>query len=494
MNHPLGSWTWTTTGSLTTPLRDLIIYRQLLQPEQYFAYRRISSTQTADRVIEHIVERSFKEDDVIKISWLSVTGIQIADLSELIRTTVSAREDCTLLSLVSTVITPRRKLVRIIKYNNGNYFIIVSGDLPDLHLTMAQVIVAVMLEEKKLPNYLMPEFLQSLQNMHHPNLAGVKEDIDAYMYNLTNAQRLSQMRTVLESSLLKPVDYTSLINDLYNKIENLVDRLKGFRQEVKRYIQQQFAQEHGIGEETPQSEALDYLMKHKHQDIYNIYIEDDTLYCTLRGTLYFSEDADTYIGTAKANSRSYLYGNENEIAFIESIADKTVRVPIFASFSIRTYLQSVRDINGFDLLVSADYPLPAGALANQHITHFNCFSSSKEYAYNSATRGDWIGFFEMLFNTTGSVNLYDSTVMSRFIPNLIRLPQSYPLQHKTDAGWAPITKGEYYALLQARREDALRADARRTEENTQGSEDHNDIVGHPNETDITDDTEEDPPF
>lgn len=419
-------------------LQDLIYFNQILHPERALQYHYAQSQRIDTTQFDTLTG----QEDVPYILYWQVPVNQngIAQAVEDIRHAVQNYPDSEIYEYISTALAKPRMLFKVARVHN-TFIIFYNTGTPAY-----RSLLAAMLIEQKTNMDLVTRITNAIQ--HDRALTFSPEEatqLSEYRKHLQRAVIDDAILTSLRRTILKPMDFSGKIDSLRSKIEELLQRIADYQAQLKDTLMKEFAAKHGMDGQSAETELIDYLLQARSNNIHYAFESSGELCIGLWSYLVLTQDVDNYIKAARTSSGHDLFGYPRIVRLLEDVMQGNLRIQIAGAFHIRKDSNGRWNIYG----TSLERRSITGRvdLVNKHITEYNCFNEGKIRMTKALERGDYIALFEQLFETTSSINVYDSTVMAKIVRNLKDMSKTTPLQLRTPEGWINLTLEEYYATI-----------------------------------------------
>lgn len=246
------------------------------------------------------------------------------------------------------------------------------------------------------------EFIEAI------NVIGDKYNISGeYLALAMEGFEAQYMRAKQADSERKISNYEDRIKRLMNEIS---DCSKAIRDEQWFLVGCKQAQQGVV------SQGLDYL---KHSD--NIKfdkVSGNTAYIWCKGYLecYDEQMVEEFIDNEYSIIYEYSHFSSEvtKRLFKKIFIDKEVKIKVCAPYGVS--LENMNVVGDSNRMTP---PMLRGYLQNPHIYYYACLGDYATMMHESLRGGDLIGTFELCLMSTRSLNFADSTVMERFMSNVL---------------------------------------------------------------------------
>ena len=209
-----------------------------------------------------------------------------------------------------------------------------------------------------------------------------------------------------------------------SNIVGYINQIHRLQREISAYLERKneseirlLGLETKIAEGGEGSEIMDYFIHNHKLDL--TYADDRDIEFIVRDYIvYFDED------TAKRvidNQHSYVYGQESNYSdekikklMYAIFIDQVIKIKVCAAYKFRLN-SDVEALQDFDF--GLEY---TGYLPNPHIQGYGCMGNYYRAISEAVQRNDYITALEQSIASAKSLNFTDSTVMSRFMRELLR--------------------------------------------------------------------------
>lgn len=358
-----------------------------------------------------------------------------------IRECVASFDDAEIYEYISTALSQPRTLFKLIRVRQTYFAITTSPDL------IYRSVLGTMLIENKTDMNLVTRITSALQKkINFEFTAEERTMLDSIRLKAQEEAFLADLDRSLKSTIFKPIDYKQRIEEINTHIESYTRSIRDYIEQLKDYELKQFAIEHGLDGNDAFAEAIEYIKQARLNGIHYIYHAEGRLYIAIQSDLRLGADVDNYLSAAKTSSNHNLYGRPKIIELLTQVKDGNIRLPMDGAFRITKHNNNDWRIDGIN--IDRQSRIGYKGLTNRHVTEYNCFQTGKNRMYTTLINGDYIAFFEQLFETVSSINVYDGAVMPKIASDLMQLSTNTRIQVRTPDGWVTMKLGEYYATLE----------------------------------------------
>lgn len=343
------------------------------------------------------------------------------------------------LELISTALSTKNSLTLMFKYQS-TYIAIQSSRSRFDQGALYKQLAACMLLEHSSSSDLVLRLTDAIQKTEL--LEYTQEELDLIDKKLTQVRTAKMFKELKD--LISQKRPTEDILRVQEKIRQLTNEIIQHQARLRELQAKDYMIEAGLtDQEELMAEFKDYLMDSDFIIDYRNRRES-MLRLTIQSYIYIpEEDKDFVKPESIAHVNHYLYEKPYATQLIKDIIDQRVRMPITATYEIESYenrVSRIRGIRGWasDNRDPATYIYPA----NHHIDYYDCFDGYRREMTAALNDSDPIKFFETARQCTATINVFDSAVIRRIIPQLEEYTGGI-LYRGDNNEWVTLTREEY---------------------------------------------------